>query len=122
MMDAPVSSLHLSDDITVTLLTTSNLKIAAYRSDCDKSKTRNYITLSQASTKGEIHETLQICKSLTKRQIQCFNNVDCHGFEFATPYRALPSFVNNPLRKQQRWHFQKWWGRRVLFIKFTITL
>jgi hypothetical protein len=48
--------------------------------------------------KGEIHETLQICKSLTKRQIQCFNNVGCHGFEFATPYRALPSFVNDPLR------------------------
>jgi hypothetical protein len=40
---------------------------------------------------------LQICKSLTKRQIQCFNNVGCHGFEFATPYRALPSFVNDPL-------------------------
>jgi hypothetical protein len=47
-------------------------------------------------TKGEIHETLQICKSLTKRQIQCFNNVGCHGFEFATPYRALPSFMNDP--------------------------
>jgi hypothetical protein len=47
--------------------------------------------------KGEIHETLQNCKSLTKRQIQCFNNVGCHGFEFATPYRALPSFVNDPL-------------------------
>jgi hypothetical protein len=50
-------------------------------------------------TKGEIHETLQICKSLTKRQIQCFNNVSCHGFEFATPYRALPSFVNDPLSR-----------------------
>jgi hypothetical protein len=49
------------------------------------------------SSKGEIHETLQNCKSLTKRQIQCFNNVSCHGFEFATPYRALPSFVNDPL-------------------------
>jgi hypothetical protein len=48
-------------------------------------------------TEGEIHETLQICKSLTKRQIQCFNNVGCHGFEFATSYRALPSFVNDPL-------------------------
>jgi hypothetical protein len=48
-------------------------------------------------TKGEIHETLQICKSLTKRQIQYFNNVGCHSFEFATPYRALPSFVNDPL-------------------------
>jgi hypothetical protein len=48
-------------------------------------------------SKGEIHKTLQICKSLTKRQIQCFNNVGCHGFEFATPYRALPSFVNDPL-------------------------
>jgi hypothetical protein len=47
--------------------------------------------------KGEIHETLQICKSLTKRQIQYFNNVGCHSFEFATPYRALPSFVNDPL-------------------------
>jgi hypothetical protein len=49
-------------------------------------------------SQGEIHETLQICKSLTKRQIQYFNNVGCHGFEFATPYRALPSFVNDPLR------------------------
>jgi hypothetical protein len=46
---------------------------------------------------GEIHETLQICKPLTKRQIECFNNVGCHGFEFATLYRALPSFVNDPL-------------------------
>jgi hypothetical protein len=46
--------------------------------------------------KGEVHETLQICKSLTKRQIQCFSNVGCHGFEFATPYRVLPSFVNDP--------------------------
>jgi hypothetical protein len=50
------------------------------------------------SSKGEIHETLQICKLLTKRQIQCCNNVSCHGFEFSPPYRALPSFVNNPLR------------------------
>jgi hypothetical protein len=49
------------------------------------------------NSKGEIHETLQISKSLTKRQIQCFNNVGCHGFEFATPYRVLPSFVNDPL-------------------------
>jgi hypothetical protein len=47
--------------------------------------------------KGEIHETLQICKSLTKRQIQCFNDVSCYGFEFAMSYRALPSFVNDPL-------------------------
>jgi hypothetical protein len=46
---------------------------------------------------GEIHETLQICKPLTKRQIECFNNVGCHGFEFATLYRALLSFVNDPL-------------------------
>jgi hypothetical protein len=29
----------------------------------------------------------------------CFNNVGCHGFEFATPYRALPSFVNDPLKR-----------------------
>jgi hypothetical protein len=48
---------------------------------------------------GEIHETLQIWKSLTKRQIQCFNNVGCHGFEIATFYRALPSFVNDPLSR-----------------------
>jgi hypothetical protein len=53
----------------------------------------------QLIPEGEIHETLQICKSLTKRQIQCFNNVDCHGFEFATSYRALPSFVNDPLSR-----------------------
>jgi hypothetical protein len=46
---------------------------------------------------GEIHETLQICKPLTKRQIECFNNVGCYGFEFATLYRALLSFVNDPL-------------------------
>jgi hypothetical protein len=51
----------------------------------------------EVPTKGEIHETLQICKSLTKRQIQYFNNIGCRGFEFATPYRALPSFVNDPL-------------------------
>jgi hypothetical protein len=50
-------------------------------------------------SKREIHETLQICKSLTKRQIQYFNNIGCHGFEFATSYRALPSFVNDPLIK-----------------------
>jgi hypothetical protein len=55
--------------------------------------------LQQLIPEGEIHETLQICKSLTKRQIQCFNNVGCHGFEFATPYRALPSFVNDPLSR-----------------------
>jgi hypothetical protein len=58
--------------------------------------------LSILISKGEIHETLQICKSLTKRQIQCFNNVGCHGFEFATPYRALPSFVNDPLTNQRK--------------------
>jgi hypothetical protein len=47
--------------------------------------------------KGVIHETQIFCKSLTKRQIQCFNNISCHGFEFAIPYRALPGFVNDPL-------------------------
>jgi hypothetical protein len=52
-----------------------------------------------AISNGEIHETLQICKLLTKRQIQCCNNFGCHGFEFAMPYRALPSFVNDPLIK-----------------------
>jgi hypothetical protein len=50
-------------------------------------------------TQGFIHETQTICKSLTKRQIQCFNNISCgcHGFEFAMPYRTLPGFVNDPL-------------------------
>jgi hypothetical protein len=54
-------------------------------------------------TKLKIFNDLQICKSLTKRQIQYFNNVGCHGFEFATPYRALPSFVNDPLGPQENW-------------------
>jgi hypothetical protein len=50
---------------------------------------------------GVIHETqIIICKSLTKRQIQCLNNISCHGFEFAMSYRALlPGFVNDPLQK-----------------------
>jgi hypothetical protein len=48
-------------------------------------------------TQGVIHETQIICKSLTKRQMQCFNNISCHGFEFAVPYRALPGFVNDPI-------------------------
>jgi hypothetical protein len=57
--------------------------------------------MSNLYSKGEIHETLQIYKSLTKRQIQCFNNDGGHGFGFATPYRALPSFVNDPLRNRE---------------------
>jgi hypothetical protein len=48
-------------------------------------------------TQGVIHETQIICKSVTKRQMQCFNNISCHGFEFAVPYRALPGFVNDPI-------------------------
>jgi hypothetical protein len=63
-----------------------------------KNKNQFYkLNMYEVPTKGEIHETLQICKSLTKRQIQYFNNIGCRGFEFATPYRALPSFVNDPL-------------------------
>jgi hypothetical protein len=38
-----------------------------------------------------------IWKSLTKRQIQCVNNISCHGFEFAMSYRALQGLVNDPL-------------------------
>jgi hypothetical protein len=43
-----------------------------------------------------IHETQIIYKSLTKR---CFNNISCHGFEFAMSYRTLPRFVNDSLTK-----------------------
>jgi hypothetical protein len=40
-------------------------------------------------TKGEIHKNFaNFANRLTKRQIQCFNNVGRHCFEFATPYRA----------------------------------
>jgi hypothetical protein len=42
-------------------------------------------------------ENLQI---VNERQIQCFNNISCHDFEFAMSYRALPSFVNDPLSFQ----------------------
>jgi hypothetical protein len=38
-----------------------------------------------------------IWKSLTKRQIQCVNNISCHGFEFAMSYRALQGLVKDPL-------------------------
>jgi hypothetical protein len=48
-------------------------------------------------TEGVSHETQIICKSLTKRQIQSFNDISCHGFEFAMSYRTLTGFVNDPL-------------------------
>jgi hypothetical protein len=40
---------------------------------------------------------LIICKSLIKRQIQCFNNISYRAFEFAISYRTLPGFVHDPL-------------------------
>jgi hypothetical protein len=54
------------------------------------------LSLLYVESKRVIHETQIICKSLTKRQIQCLNNISSHGFEFAMPYRALPGFVNDP--------------------------
>jgi hypothetical protein len=47
---------------------------------------------------------LHICNTLRlliveitqSRQIPCFNNISCHGFEFAMSYRALLCFVNDP--------------------------
>jgi hypothetical protein len=49
--------------------------------------------LSHLSSQRVVHETQIICKSLTKRQIQCFSN----DSEFAMSYPALPSFMNDPL-------------------------
>jgi hypothetical protein len=39
-----------------------------------------------------------LIERLLDRSVQCFNNISCHGFEFAMSYRALPSFVNDLLR------------------------
>jgi hypothetical protein len=36
-------------------------------------------------------------KPYSKGITECFNKYSCHGFEFAMSYRALKSFMNDPL-------------------------
>jgi hypothetical protein len=93
-----VSSATLAPKVG-TSRTLVTIAICVLRAQSDTLSIEKFSLVKKEKAKGEIHETLQICKSLRKRQIQCFNNVSCHGFEFATPYRALPSFVNDPLSK-----------------------